>query len=119
MASIWDELDSRGLQPGSTGSSIWDELDSGVPSKPAPTPSRGFLGATNDYVIEAANAVLGGGKAIVDFAVPGSELANQIEALIRQGEESQSDVARQAKQRLGEGIEAGGMELWAQLAAIS
>jgi predicted amino acid-binding ACT domain protein len=72
--------------------------------------SRGFLGATNDYVIEAANAVLGGIKAVSDFAVPGSELANQIEALIRQGEESQSDVARQAKQRLGEDIDAGGMQ---------
>ena len=102
MASFWDTPAQR---EGYGGKSFWDEQE--APSKPE---SRGFLGATNDYVIEAANAVLGGGKAIVDFAVPGSELANQIEALIRQGEESQSDVARQAKQRLGEGIEAGGME---------
>lgn len=102
MASFWDTPAQR---EGYGGKSFWDEQE--APSKPE---SRGFLGATNDYVIEAANAILGGGKAIVDFAVPGSELANQIESLIRQGEESQSDVARQAKQRLGEGIEAGGME---------
>jgi hypothetical protein len=92
------------------------EQQSGVPeyyrlanTYEAPTPSRG-LWAINDYVIEAANAILGGGKALVDFAVPGTELANQIEGLIQQGAESQSQVAQQAKQQLSQDIEAGGMQ---------
>lgn len=104
MASFWDTPAQQQQRYG--GKSFWDQEE----TKPAKPESRGFLGAANDYVIEAANAILGGGKALIDFAVPGTELANQIEDLIRQGEESQSDVARQAKQRLGEDIEAGGMQ---------
>ena len=73
-------------------------------------PSRGITGALNDYVIEAANAVLGFGKAITDFAKPGTELSAMIEDLIQKGQESQSQVAQQAKQELGQAIEAGGME---------
>lgn len=104
MASIWDELDSGGSQPGSTGGSIWDELESGVPSKPAPPASRGLFGAANDYVIEAANAVLSGTKSIIDFASPGTDLAASIQRLVEEGESKQSDVARQAKQELGQAL---------------
>lgn len=104
MASFWDTPTQQQQRYG--GRSFWDQEE----TKPAKPESRGFLGAANDYVIEAANAILGGGKALIDFAVPGTELANQIEDLIKQGEESQSDIARQAKQRLGEDIEAGGMQ---------
>jgi transposase len=109
--SVWDDLEREAYsrQGGQSTGSIWDQIESGTITPPKPEP-RGFLGATNDYVIEAANAILGGGKALVDFAVPGTELANQIESLIQKGVESQSQVAQQAKQRLGEDIEAGGMQ---------
>ncbi len=109
--SIWDELEQKSPQS-SGGSTIWDEIETGISAKPTPTKpaKRGVLGAANDYVIEAANAVLGGAKSIVDFAQPGTELASRIEALVREGEEKQSDVAKRAKQELGQSIEEGGME---------
>ena len=88
-------------------SDAFNPADWGVSTKPA---KRGIFGAANDYIIEAANAVLGGAKSIIDFAQPGTELASQIEALVREGEEKQSDVAKRAKQELGQSIEEGGME---------
>jgi hypothetical protein len=112
MASVWDQY----AKPKQT--SVWDQYKTqptaepdyyGIPETPPPTPSRG-LWAINDYVIEAANAVLGGVKALSDVAVPGSEFAKQVEALIQQGAESQSQVAQQAKQQLSQDIEAGGLQ---------
>jgi hypothetical protein len=76
----------------------------------APPPTRNPAAMLNDYVIEAANAVLGGVKAVADFARPGTELATRIEALIEEGASKQSLVTQQAKQQLGESIEAGGWE---------
>ena len=112
MASVWDQY----AKPKQT--SVWDQYKTqptaepeyyDIPETPPPTPSRG-LWAINDYVIEAANAVLGGVKALSDVAVPGSEFAKQVEALIQQGAESQSQVAQQAKQQLSQDIEAGGLQ---------
>ena len=117
MASVWD----RYVQPPAEQKSVWDQF---VPSAPSVSefdfpleqvraerlPTRNPLAVVNDYVIEAANAVLGGFKAVTDFAAPGSELANQIESLIQEGAASQSLVAQRSKQELGQAIEEGGFE---------
>jgi hypothetical protein len=67
MASVWDQY----AKPKQT--SVWDQYKTqptaepeyyDIPETPPPTPSRG-LWAINDYVIEAANAILGGGKALI------------------------------------------------------
>jgi hypothetical protein len=102
MASFWDTSEQ---QPATGQPSFWDQ----EPIKEV-APTRNPAAMLNDYVIEAANAVLGLGKSVVDFAKPGTELAKRIEDLIREGEQSQSIAARQAKQELGEGIDAGGFE---------
>ena len=75
--SIWDELEQKSPQS-SGGSTIWDEIETGVSAKPTPTKpaTRNPFAVANDYVIEAANAVLGGAKSIIDFAQPGTELAS-------------------------------------------
>jgi hypothetical protein len=115
MASIWDRY-----TPPTKEKSIWDkytppgqtasEFDFPLePTTPEKLPTRNPLAMVNDYVIEAANAVLGFGKAITDFAQPGTELSAMIEDLIQKGQESQSLVAQQSKQRLGEGIDKGGL----------
>jgi hypothetical protein len=117
MAGIWD----RYTQKPKDSDNIWSEyvtpkepvsefdfpIEAEAPLKP---PTRNPAAVLNDYVIEAANAVLGFGKAITDFAQPGTELSAMIEDLIRKGEESQSLAAQQAKRELGESIEAGGTE---------
>jgi hypothetical protein len=60
--------------------------------------TRGVASVVNDTVIEAANAVLGGVGAIADFVSPGNRLSQGTESLVRQGEESQSDIMRARKQ---------------------
>jgi len=77
------------------------------PEKP---PTRNPAAVINDYVIEAANAVLGLGKSVVDFAKPGTELAQNIQDLIDVGRRSQSLITQQAKQELEDAIEKGGWE---------
>ena len=78
-----------------------------APARPA---TRNPAAVLNDWAIEIANQVLGTGKAITDFVVPGTELAKRVEDLIRQGEESQSDVTKEAKRKLQESMSAGGLE---------
>ena len=77
------------------------------PEKPS---WRNPAAVINDYVIEAANAVLGLGKSVVDFAKPGTELAQNIQDLIDVGRRSQSLITQQAKQELEDAIEKGGWE---------
>lgn len=77
---------------------------------PAKPPSRNPAAMINDYVIEAANAVLGGVKSIIDFAKPGTELAQKIQDLVDVGERSQSLITQEAKQELEEAIAKDGWE---------
>jgi hypothetical protein len=111
--SVWDQLEQQAASAGrgaDTPTSIWDQLETGRFAPPPEPPTRNPAAMLNDYVIEAANAVLGGVKAVADFARPGTELATRIEALIEEGASKQSLVTQQAKQQLGESIEAGGWE---------
>jgi predicted Fe-S protein YdhL (DUF1289 family) len=70
-----------------------------------PARSRGAFEAVNDTVIESANAVLGGVKAVGDFVSPGNALSRGAQALIDDGQAKQSDVVRDERARLQEDLE--------------
>jgi hypothetical protein len=69
-----------------------------------PARSRGAFEAVNDTVIEGANAVLGGVKAVGDFVAPGNAVSRGAQALIDEGQSRQSNVVRDERARLQEDL---------------
>ncbi len=65
--------------------------------QPTKEPSRTWAAAANDTVIEGANAVVGGVKAIGDFIVPGNRVSAALGDFIERGGQSQSDVVKAEK----------------------
>lgn len=73
-------------------------------SKPVPR-TRSLIEAANDYVIEGANAAAGGVSSAANFLVPGNKVSSYIdENIIKAGEAKQSDVVKDAKRKLSEGL---------------
>jgi hypothetical protein len=81
--------------------------ESSVPewAREKPAPTRNIAAVANDWVIEAANAIAGTVGAVSEFVSPGNRFAKGVEELVRKGEESQSDVTKQSKQRMRQGLE--------------
>ena len=81
--------------------------DSAVPdwAREKPAPTRNIAAVANDWVIEAANAIAGTAGAVTEFVSPGNRFARGVEDFVRKGEESQSDVTKQSKQRMRQGLE--------------
>jgi hypothetical protein len=80
--------------------------------------SRGFLGAANDYAIEAANAAAGLAKGVTDFVSPGNAAGQFIqENIIEPGEANQSVPATLAKRQLQRGLQSD--EIMPQLGAVA
>lgn len=68
---------------------------------------RSAFAAVNDTVIEGANAVAGGVKAVGDFIAPGNAVSSFIdENIIKAGEAKQSDAVKAEKARLASEVQA-------------
>jgi hypothetical protein len=81
--------------------------ESSVPewAREKPAPTRNIAAVANDWVIEAANAIAGTAGAVSEFVSPGNRFAKGVEEFVRKGEESQSDVTKQSKARMRQGLE--------------
>jgi hypothetical protein len=66
---------------------------------------KGALGGINDFMINTANAAVGGIKAGVDFVAPGSDVSKGLQSFIESGEQKLSLQERLSQQRLGEGLQ--------------
>ena len=66
---------------------------------------KGALGGINDFMINAANAAVGGVKAGVDFFAPGSSVSQGLQGFIQSGEQKLSLQERLSQQRLSQGLE--------------
>jgi len=80
-----------------------DELKNVLGWKPV---KRSTFAAVNDTVIEGANAVAGGVKAVGDFIAPGNRVSSFIdENIIKDGEAKQSDEVKAEKARLAREVQ--------------
>jgi hypothetical protein len=80
-----------------------DELKDALGWKPI---KRNAFAAVNDTVIEGANAVAGGVKAVGDFIAPGNRFSAGIdEHIIKAGEAKQSDEVKAEKSRLAREVQ--------------
>jgi hypothetical protein len=80
-----------------------DELKAALGWKPV---KRSAFAAVNDTVIEGANAVAGGVKAVGDFIAPGNAVSSFIdENIIKAGEAKQSDEVKAEKARLASEVQ--------------
>lgn len=66
---------------------------------------KGTLGGINDFMINTANAAVGGLKAGIDFVSPGSDISKSLQGFIESGEQKLSLQERLSQQRLAEGLE--------------
>ena len=71
-----------------------------------PPPKRRTLAAiANDTVIEVANAAAGGVSSVANFIRPGNSVSGWIDKnIVEAGENSQSDVVKDEKQRFRQGV---------------
>jgi len=60
--------------------------------------TRNVAAVLNDTVISVANAALGGIQAAADFVSPGNSFSKAVDELIKEGEESQSDMAKAGRE---------------------
>jgi hypothetical protein len=80
-------------------------------NKIAPEPkkapeSRNIAAVANDTVISIANAAAGGIQAAADFVSPGNRFSKAIDAFIKRGEESQSDMVKAGREEFQRNLEA-------------
>lgn len=69
-----------------------------IESKKEPA-TRNPLAVLNDTVIGIANAAAGGAKSAADFVSPGNSFSKAVDEFIKQGEESQSDIVKAAREK--------------------
>lgn len=92
----------------------WDVAKE-APKKLEPK-TRNIAAVLNDTVIGIANAAAGGVQAAADFVVPGNSFSKAVDAFIKKGEESQSDLVRAGREKFQKDLEAaktGGEEVTA------
>ncbi len=80
-------------------------------NKIAPEPkkapeSRNIAAVANDTVIGIANAAAGGIQAAADFVSPGNAFSKAIDAFVKKGEESQSDMVKRGREEFQKNLEA-------------
>lgn len=68
--------------------------------------SRNILAVANDTVIGIANAAAGGVQAAADFVAPGNSFSKAIDAFVKKGEESQSDMVKAGREKFQKDLEA-------------
>lgn len=67
--------------------------------------TRNPLAVLNDTVIGIANAAAGGAKSAADFVSPGNSFSKAVDEFIKQGEESQSDIVKAAREKYAKDME--------------
>jgi hypothetical protein len=77
----------------------------GTLSPPEKPKDRNLAAVANDTVIEGANALVGGVRAVGDFIAPGNFVSQGIGRFIEEGEASQSDLVQAEKQQFRQAIE--------------
>jgi hypothetical protein len=71
-----------------------------IATEPKKEPAtRNPLAVLNDTVIGVANAAAAGAKSAADFVSPGSSFSKAVDEFIKQGEESQSDIVKAAREK--------------------
>lgn len=97
-----DKIDWSSFEPVEEQSKIdWNSFEV-VGEKPA---SRNPFAVANDTVIEFANAVVGSIAAVADFASPGNRASAAMKEFAQYGEEKQSDIVKEGKQKFRSELE--------------
>lgn len=78
----------------------WSAFDADTAAAASAPQGRNAFAVVNDNVIEAGNAVLGFGKSVGDFIVPGNRVSKALGGLIEEGLSKQSDATKQQKAKL-------------------
>ena len=68
--------------------------------------TRNIAAVLNDTVISVANAAAGGVQAAANFVSPGNSFSKAVDAFIKKGEESQSDMVRAGREEFQRELEA-------------
>jgi hypothetical protein len=96
MAAPW-ERDWSGSKE--TAAAPWErKWDTPKEVKKAPE-DRSLRWVANDTAIAIANAAAGGVKSAADFVSPGNAFSKAVDEFIKQGEESQSDIVKAAREK--------------------
>ena len=75
------------------------------PNFGTPPKRRTLAAIANDTVIEVANAAAGGVSSVANFIRPGNSVSGWIDKnIVKAGENSQSDVVKDEKQRFRQGV---------------
>ena len=77
---------------------------------------KGAIGGVNDFMINTANAAVGGIKSAIDFVSPGSSVSGSLDEFIKSGEQKLSLQERLSQERLSEGLS--GSDIGTQAGAV-
>ena len=66
---------------------------------------KGAIGGLNDFMINTANAAVGGVKSAIDFVSPGSSVSGSLDEFIKSGEQKLSLQERLSQERLSQGLD--------------
>ena len=77
---------------------------------------KGAIGGVNDFMINTANAAVGGIKSAIDFVKPGTDVSGSLDEFIKSGEQKLSLQERLSQERLSEGLS--GSDIGTQAGAV-
>jgi hypothetical protein len=84
---------------GATREQVISAIQAKLSAEPKLEPkTRNIFAVMNDTVISIANAAAGGAKAAADFVAPGNSFSKAVDEIIKEGERSQSDMAKAGRE---------------------